>query len=71
MRSSSDHHVNSHHGHRLRICHERIRDKGSGQSVLHYECSQLGDRRDLDENRMLEQINVWMQSQGLERLEEY
>jgi hypothetical protein len=41
-----------------------------GVSVLHYECSQPGDRRDLDENRMLEQIDVWMASHGLERLED-
>ncbi len=42
----------------------------AGVSVLHYECSQPGDRRDLDENRMLDQIDVWMESRGLERLEE-
>jgi benzoyl-CoA reductase subunit B len=41
-----------------------------GVSVLHYECSQPGDRRDLDENRMLDQIDVWMESHGLQRLEE-
>jgi benzoyl-CoA reductase subunit B len=42
----------------------------AGISVFHYECSQPGDRRDLDENRMLDQIDVWMESHGLERLEE-
>jgi benzoyl-CoA reductase subunit B len=44
--------------------------KEAGMSVLHYEGSQPGDRRDLDENRMLEQIDVWMASHGLERLED-
>jgi benzoyl-CoA reductase subunit B len=41
-----------------------------GLSVLRYECSQPGDRRDLDENRMLDEIDVWMESHGLERMEQ-
>ena len=40
-----------------------------GVSVLHYECSQPGDANNLDENGMLNQIDTWMQSQELERLE--
>jgi hypothetical protein len=42
----------------------------AGVSVFHYESSQPGDRRDLDENRMLDQIDVWMESHGFERMEE-
>jgi hypothetical protein len=41
-----------------------------GVRVLHYEGSQPGDRTDLDENRLLDQLDVWMQSQGLRKLED-
>jgi hypothetical protein len=42
----------------------------AGMSALHYEGSQPGDRRDLDENPMMDQIDVWMESHRLQRLEE-
>ena len=35
-----------------------------------YEGAQPGDRVDLDEKRMLEQLDNWMESLGLEKLEE-
>jgi benzoyl-CoA reductase subunit B len=41
-----------------------------GVRVLHYEGSQPGDRTDLDENRFLDQLDVWMESQGLLKLED-
>lgn len=41
-----------------------------GVNVLHYEGSQPGDRNDLDERRFLNQIDVWMESQGLRKLDE-
>ncbi len=41
-----------------------------GVRVLHYEGSQPGDRTDLDENRMMDQLDVWMESQGLRKLED-
>ncbi|OGN94998.1 MAG: hypothetical protein A2Y89_03050 [Chloroflexi bacterium RBG_13_51_18] len=41
-----------------------------GVRVLHYEGSQPGDRTDLDENRLLDQLDVWMESQGLRKLED-
>lgn len=41
-----------------------------GVRVLHYEGSQPGDRTDLDENRFLDQLDVWMESQGLYKLED-
>ncbi len=41
-----------------------------GVHVLHYEGSQPGDRTDLDENRLLDQVDVWMESQGLRKLED-
>ena len=39
-----------------------------GVRVLHYEGSQPGDRTDLDEHRFLDQIDEWMESQGLRKL---
>ncbi len=42
----------------------------AGVRVLHYEGSQPGDRTDLDEGRLLDQLDVWMESQGLEKLED-
>jgi len=44
--------------------------KEAGLSVMHYEGSQPGDRTDLDEKRLLDQLDAWMQSNGLRRLEE-
>ncbi len=41
-----------------------------GVRVLHYEGSQPGDRTDLDEKRFLDQLDTWMESQGLEKLED-
>lgn len=41
-----------------------------GVRVLHYEGSQPGDRTDLDENRFVDQLDVWMESQGLRKLED-
>jgi len=39
--------------------------KEAGLSVMHYEGSQPGDRIDLDEKRFLDQLDSWMQSNGL------
>ena len=44
--------------------------KKAGLSVMHYEGSQPGDRTDLDEMRFLDQLDSWMQSLGLHKLEE-
>jgi benzoyl-CoA reductase subunit B len=41
-----------------------------GVSILHYEGSQPGDRTDLDEHRFLDQLDTWMESQGLSKLED-
>jgi benzoyl-CoA reductase subunit B len=41
-----------------------------GVRVMHYEGSQPGDRTDLDEGRLLDQLDVWMESQGLTKLED-
>lgn len=41
-----------------------------GVRVLHYEGSQPGDRTDLDENRLFDMLDVWMESQGLRKLED-
>ena len=43
--------------------------KEAGLSVMHYEGSQPGDRTDMDEKRFLDQLDTWMQSQGLRRLD--
>ena len=43
--------------------------KEAGLSVMHYEGSQPGDRTDLDEMRLLDQLDSWMQSLGLRRIE--
>jgi benzoyl-CoA reductase subunit B len=39
-------------------------------SVIYYEGSQPGDRTDLDEKRFLDQLETWMESLGLEKLED-
>ena len=41
----------------------------AGLSVMHYEGSQPGERTDLDEKRLLDQLDSWMQSLGLRKLE--
>jgi hypothetical protein len=38
--------------------------KEAGLSVMHYEGSQPGDRTDLDEKRLFDQLDTWMQSLG-------
>jgi hypothetical protein len=42
----------------------------AGLSVMHYEGSQPGDRIDLDEKRLHDQLDTWMQSLGFRRLED-
>jgi benzoyl-CoA reductase subunit B len=44
--------------------------RNAGLSVIHYEGSQPGDRTDLDEKRLIEQLDSWMESLGLEKLED-
>ena len=39
-----------------------------GVRVLHYEGSQPGDRTDMDEHDFLDRLDIWMESQGLEKL---
>jgi len=38
-------------------------------NVMFYEGSQPGDRTDLDEKRFLEQLDMWMEIQGLDKLD--
>ncbi len=47
-----------------------LRLSEEGFRVLHYEGSQPGDRTDLDEKRFLNQLDMWMESQGLEKLDD-
>ena len=42
----------------------------AGYSVMCYEGAQPGDRVDFDEKRFIEQLDTWMESLGLEKLEE-
>ncbi|MDR0469876.1 MAG: 2-hydroxyacyl-CoA dehydratase [Peptococcaceae bacterium] len=42
----------------------------AGLSVMHYEGSQPGDRTDMDEKRFMDQLDSWMQSLGLRKLED-
>ncbi|MCL2167012.1 MAG: 2-hydroxyacyl-CoA dehydratase [Clostridiales bacterium] len=44
--------------------------RDAGLNVIHYEGSQPGDRTDLDEKRLLDQLDTWMQSQGLRKVTE-
>jgi hypothetical protein len=37
---------------------------------MHYEGSQPGDRIDLDEKRLIDQLDTWMESLGLRKLED-
>jgi hypothetical protein len=48
---------------------QALRMMEEGINVLHYEGSQPGDRTDLDEHHFLDQLDTWMESQGLEKLE--
>jgi hypothetical protein len=41
-----------------------------GVRVLHYEGSQPGDRTDLDERNFIDRLDMWMESQGLRKLED-
>jgi hypothetical protein len=41
-----------------------------GVRVMHYEGSQPGDRTDLDERRFIDQLDTWMESQGLRKFED-
>ncbi|MDR0469920.1 MAG: 2-hydroxyacyl-CoA dehydratase [Peptococcaceae bacterium] len=43
--------------------------RDAGLSVIHYEGSQPGDRTDLDERRLLDQLDTWMQSLGFRKFE--
>ena len=45
----------------------RLRD--AGYSVMCYEISQSGDPTDLDEKRLLEQLDTWMEINGLRKLD--
>ena len=47
-----------------------IRLSKDGVRVLHYEGSQPGDRTDLDEINFLDRLDVWMETQGLRKLED-
>ena len=42
----------------------------AGYSVMIFEGSQPGDRTDLDEMRFLDQLDSWMESQGLRKFED-
>ncbi|MBI4295939.1 MAG: 2-hydroxyacyl-CoA dehydratase [Chloroflexi bacterium] len=42
----------------------------AGINVTYYESPQPGDRTDLDDNRLLDQLDHWMESQGLRKLED-
>ncbi len=42
----------------------------AGVKIMYYEGSQPGDRTDFDENRMIDQLDNWMESQGLKKLED-
>jgi benzoyl-CoA reductase subunit B len=45
-----------------------LRLSEAGVSVLHYEGSQPGDRTDLDEKRFMDQLDIWMEYQGLRKI---
>jgi benzoyl-CoA reductase subunit B len=47
-----------------------LRLSAMGVRVLHYEGSQPGDSTDLDENRLIDQLDTWMESQGIRKLED-
>jgi benzoyl-CoA reductase subunit B len=41
-----------------------------GINVMYYEGSQPGDRTDMDEKRFLDQLDTWMECQGLRKFED-
>jgi benzoyl-CoA reductase subunit B len=49
---------------------QAMRLRKEGYSVMVYEGSQPGDRADLDEKRLLEQLDTWMESLGFELLDD-
>jgi benzoyl-CoA reductase subunit B len=49
---------------------QAMRLRKDGINVYHYEGNQGGDNTDLDEKRMLEQLDQWMESQGLRKLDD-
>jgi benzoyl-CoA reductase subunit B len=49
---------------------QAMRLREEGYSVMVYEGSQPGDRNDLDEKRMLEQLDTWMESLGFRMLDD-
>jgi len=49
---------------------QAMRLREEGYSVMVYEGSQPGDRIDLDEKRMLEQLDTWMESLGFQILDD-
>ncbi len=49
---------------------QAMRLRQAGFSVLHYEGSQPGDRTDLDEKRFIDQLDSWMESQGMQKLDD-
>ncbi|MCL2122413.1 MAG: 2-hydroxyacyl-CoA dehydratase [Clostridiales bacterium] len=48
---------------------QALRLDAMGVRVLHYEGSQPGDRTDMDEKQFLNRIDIWMESQGMRKLE--
>jgi hypothetical protein len=49
---------------------QAMRLRNAGYSVMLYEGSQPGDRTDMDEMRFLDQLDEWMESQGMRKLED-
>jgi hypothetical protein len=49
---------------------QAMRLRAAGLSVMHYEGSQPGDRTDIDEKRLIEQLDTWMESLGFRKLED-
>jgi len=49
---------------------QAMRLRNDGINVFHIEGNQGGDNTDFDEKRVLEQLDQWMESQGLRRLDE-
>ena len=49
---------------------QAMRLREEGYSVMCYEGAQPGDRVDLDEKRLLEQLDTWMESLGLQKFED-
>jgi benzoyl-CoA reductase subunit B len=49
---------------------QALRLSEMGLRVLHCEGSQPGDRTDMDEHGFLDRIDAWMESQGLEKLDD-